>query len=117
MPKPIFAEVHFGGLKTWPNLPTHGVCSPVVRPVARNLEFNSMFAACVFDSKKKRKVDDEGALSPPRGEDWKERSPTFCKVETCRRFGFGLKKKLGGGFFRRCTKNSGSRSSSGTKGT
>ena len=29
MPKPIFAGVHFGGLKTWPNLPTHGGSSPV----------------------------------------------------------------------------------------
>ena len=28
-PKPIFAEVHFGGLKTWPNLPTHGASSTV----------------------------------------------------------------------------------------
>ena len=29
MPKPIFAGVHFGGPKTWPNLPTRGGSSPV----------------------------------------------------------------------------------------
>ena len=29
MPKPILAGVQFGGLKTWPNLPTRGGSSPV----------------------------------------------------------------------------------------